>query len=170
MSCLNGRLCCFRHHKCKVCCKQLKNLSNMVKNKAAQVGRHGSAFKELQLLMAPLEDSLWHETQRQLTNLKLFRPTEIHQSLKKQSCTLCVDDTNPAVCGNVFKEVHLHKHTEEILLSPSESDVWWAACLLTYMLAECAHHQESVLPAGSLFKLSKHWRCNWAKCRFMHHY
>lgn len=47
-----------RHHKCRVCCKQLKNLSNMVKNKAAQVGRHGSAFKELQLLMAPLDDSL----------------------------------------------------------------------------------------------------------------
>ncbi|XP_059204744.1 katanin p80 WD40 repeat-containing subunit B1 isoform X2 [Centropristis striata] len=47
-----------RHHKCRVCCKQLKNLSNMVKNKAGQVGRHGSAFKELQLLMAPLDDSL----------------------------------------------------------------------------------------------------------------
>ncbi|XP_040014501.1 katanin p80 WD40 repeat-containing subunit B1 [Xiphias gladius] len=47
-----------RHQKCRACCKQLKNLSNIVKNKAAQVGRHGSAFKELQLLMAPLEDSL----------------------------------------------------------------------------------------------------------------
>ncbi|XP_053175970.1 katanin p80 WD40 repeat-containing subunit B1 [Scomber japonicus] len=47
-----------RHHKCRVCCKQLKNLSNMVKNKAVQVGRHGSVFKELQLLMAPLDDSL----------------------------------------------------------------------------------------------------------------
>lgn len=47
-----------RHQKCRACCKQLKNLSNMVKNKAAQVGRHGSAFKELQLLMAPLDDSL----------------------------------------------------------------------------------------------------------------
>ncbi|XP_030582361.1 katanin p80 WD40 repeat-containing subunit B1 [Archocentrus centrarchus] len=46
-----------RHHKCRVCCKQLKNLSNIAKNKAAQVGRHGSAFKELQLLMAPLDDS-----------------------------------------------------------------------------------------------------------------
>uniref|UniRef100_A0A4W6CUC8 Katanin p80 WD40 repeat-containing subunit B1 n=1 Tax=Lates calcarifer TaxID=8187 RepID=A0A4W6CUC8_LATCA len=44
--------------KCRACCKQLKNLSNIVKNKAAQVGRHGSAFKELQLLMAPLDDSL----------------------------------------------------------------------------------------------------------------
>lgn len=47
-----------RHQKCRTCCKHLKNLSNMVKNKAAQVGRHGSAFKELQLLMAPLDDLL----------------------------------------------------------------------------------------------------------------
>ncbi|XP_070712673.1 katanin p80 WD40 repeat-containing subunit B1 isoform X2 [Pempheris klunzingeri] len=47
-----------RHQKCRSCCKQLKNLSNMVKNKAAQVGRHGSTFKELQLIMAPLDDSL----------------------------------------------------------------------------------------------------------------
>uniref|UniRef100_A0A673Y4W5 Katanin p80 WD40 repeat-containing subunit B1 n=1 Tax=Salmo trutta TaxID=8032 RepID=A0A673Y4W5_SALTR len=44
-----------RHQKCKACYKQLKNLSNVVKNKADQVGRHGSAFKELQLLMAPLD-------------------------------------------------------------------------------------------------------------------
>uniref|UniRef100_UPI003AABA3DC katanin p80 WD40 repeat-containing subunit B1 isoform X2 n=1 Tax=Centroberyx gerrardi TaxID=166262 RepID=UPI003AABA3DC len=44
-----------RHQKCKTCYKQLKNLSNLVKNKADQVGRHGSAFKELQLLMAPLD-------------------------------------------------------------------------------------------------------------------
>ncbi|XP_066569735.1 katanin p80 WD40 repeat-containing subunit B1 [Amia ocellicauda] len=44
-----------RHQKCKACYKQLKNLSNVVKNKASQVGRHGSAFKELQLLMAPLD-------------------------------------------------------------------------------------------------------------------
>uniref|UniRef100_A0A667XLL7 Katanin p80 WD40 repeat-containing subunit B1 n=1 Tax=Myripristis murdjan TaxID=586833 RepID=A0A667XLL7_9TELE len=44
-----------RHQKCKTCYKQLKNLSNVVKNKADQVGRHGSAFKELQLLMAPLD-------------------------------------------------------------------------------------------------------------------
>ncbi|XP_035274271.1 katanin p80 WD40 repeat-containing subunit B1 [Anguilla anguilla] len=44
-----------RHQKCKTCYKQLKNLSNMVKNKAGQVGRHGSAFRELQLLMAPLD-------------------------------------------------------------------------------------------------------------------
>uniref|UniRef100_A0A4W5KWP1 Katanin p80 WD40 repeat-containing subunit B1 n=1 Tax=Hucho hucho TaxID=62062 RepID=A0A4W5KWP1_9TELE len=44
-----------RHQKCKACYKLLKNLSNVVKNKADQVGRHGSAFKELQLLMAPLD-------------------------------------------------------------------------------------------------------------------
>lgn len=47
-----------RHQKCRMCCKQLKNLSNIVKNKAAQVGRHGSTFRELQLLMVPLDDSL----------------------------------------------------------------------------------------------------------------
>lgn len=47
-----------RHQKCRVCCKQLKNLSNIVKNKSSYVGRHGSAFKELQLLMAPLDDAL----------------------------------------------------------------------------------------------------------------
>uniref|UniRef100_A0A8C2CND9 Katanin p80 WD40 repeat-containing subunit B1 n=1 Tax=Cyprinus carpio TaxID=7962 RepID=A0A8C2CND9_CYPCA len=44
-----------RHQKCKACYKQLKNLSNVVKNRAEQVGRHGSTFKELQLLMAPLD-------------------------------------------------------------------------------------------------------------------
>ncbi|XP_037401222.1 katanin p80 WD40 repeat-containing subunit B1 isoform X2 [Pygocentrus nattereri] len=44
-----------RHQKCKACYKQLKNLSNVVKNRADQVGRHGSMFKELQLLMAPLD-------------------------------------------------------------------------------------------------------------------
>uniref|UniRef100_A0A3Q3JWV5 Katanin p80 WD40 repeat-containing subunit B1 n=1 Tax=Monopterus albus TaxID=43700 RepID=A0A3Q3JWV5_MONAL len=47
-----------RHQKCRACYKQLKTLSNLVKNKAAQVGRHGSTFKELQLLMAPLDDLL----------------------------------------------------------------------------------------------------------------
>ncbi|XP_041849712.1 katanin p80 WD40 repeat-containing subunit B1 [Melanotaenia boesemani] len=47
-----------RHQKCRACCKHLKNLSNIVKNKGVQVGRHGSAFKELQLLMAPLDDAL----------------------------------------------------------------------------------------------------------------
>nr|XP_023682953.1 katanin p80 WD40 repeat-containing subunit B1 [Paramormyrops kingsleyae] len=45
-----------RHQKCKACYKLLKNLSNVVKNKASQVGRHGSAFKELHLLMAPLDN------------------------------------------------------------------------------------------------------------------
>uniref|UniRef100_A0A8C9SBT2 Katanin p80 WD40 repeat-containing subunit B1 n=1 Tax=Scleropages formosus TaxID=113540 RepID=A0A8C9SBT2_SCLFO len=44
-----------RRLKCKACYKQLKNLSNLVKNKAGLVGRHGSAFRELQLLMAPLD-------------------------------------------------------------------------------------------------------------------
>ncbi|XP_066504403.1 katanin p80 WD40 repeat-containing subunit B1 [Hoplias malabaricus] len=44
-----------RHQKCKACYKQLKMLSNVVKNRAEQVGRHGSTFKELQLLMAPLD-------------------------------------------------------------------------------------------------------------------
>ncbi|XP_051992716.1 katanin p80 WD40 repeat-containing subunit B1 [Xyrauchen texanus] len=44
-----------RHQKCKACYKQLKNLSNVVKNRAELVGRHGSTFKELQLLMAPLD-------------------------------------------------------------------------------------------------------------------
>lgn len=54
---LTSCLCRRRHQKCRACCKQLKNLSNIVKNKAAQVGRHGSTFKELQLLMAPLDES-----------------------------------------------------------------------------------------------------------------
>ena len=49
--CVNG----LRLQKCKACFKQLKNLSNVVKTKADQVGRHGSAFKELQLLLAPLD-------------------------------------------------------------------------------------------------------------------
>ncbi|KAG7327783.1 hypothetical protein KOW79_009389 [Hemibagrus wyckioides] len=44
-----------RLQKCKACYKQLKNLSNIVKNRAEHVGRHGSTFKELQLLMAPLD-------------------------------------------------------------------------------------------------------------------
>ena len=49
--CVHG----LRLQKCKACFKQLKNLSNVVKTKADQVGRHGSAFKELQLLLAPLD-------------------------------------------------------------------------------------------------------------------
>lgn len=48
-----------RHLKCCECYKHLKNLSNIVKNRAGQVGRHGSAFKELQLLMTPLHETLW---------------------------------------------------------------------------------------------------------------
>ncbi|XP_061878666.1 katanin p80 WD40 repeat-containing subunit B1-like [Entelurus aequoreus] len=47
-----------RHHKCRMCYKQLKNVNNVVKNKASQVGRHGCAFRELQLLLAPLDDAL----------------------------------------------------------------------------------------------------------------
>lgn len=48
--------CCFhRLHKCKLCYKQLKNISNIVKNKSGLSGRHGSAFRELHLLMAVLE-------------------------------------------------------------------------------------------------------------------
>ncbi|NWI27821.1 KTNB1 protein, partial [Sula dactylatra] len=44
-----------RLHKCKLCYKQLKNISNVVKNKSGLSGRHGSAFRELHLLMAVLE-------------------------------------------------------------------------------------------------------------------
>ncbi|KAM9765886.1 LOW QUALITY PROTEIN: katanin p80 WD40 repeat-containing subunit B1 [Menidia menidia] len=47
-----------RLQKCRSCCRQLKNLSNLVKSRAAAVGRHGSAFRELQLLMAPLDEAL----------------------------------------------------------------------------------------------------------------
>ncbi|XP_042695448.1 katanin p80 WD40 repeat-containing subunit B1 isoform X2 [Centrocercus urophasianus] len=44
-----------RLHKCRLCYKQLKNISNIVKNKSGLSGRHGSAFRELHLLMAALE-------------------------------------------------------------------------------------------------------------------
>uniref|UniRef100_A0A1L1RLF9 Katanin p80 WD40 repeat-containing subunit B1 n=1 Tax=Gallus gallus TaxID=9031 RepID=A0A1L1RLF9_CHICK len=44
-----------RLHKCRLCYKQLKNISNIVKNKSGLSGRHGSAFRELHLLMAVLE-------------------------------------------------------------------------------------------------------------------
>ncbi|XP_033989779.1 LOW QUALITY PROTEIN: katanin p80 WD40 repeat-containing subunit B1 [Trematomus bernacchii] len=47
-----------RRHKCRLCCRQLQNLSNMVKTRAGGVGRHGSAFRELTLLMAPLDDDI----------------------------------------------------------------------------------------------------------------
>ncbi|NXT76111.1 KTNB1 protein, partial [Zapornia atra] len=43
-----------RLHKCKLCYKQLKNISNIVQNKSGLSGRHGSAFRELHLLMAGL--------------------------------------------------------------------------------------------------------------------
>ncbi|XP_028258024.1 katanin p80 WD40 repeat-containing subunit B1-like [Parambassis ranga] len=45
------RMC--RRLQCHACCKQLKNLSSIVKKKD---GRHDSTFKELQLLMAPLDE------------------------------------------------------------------------------------------------------------------
>ncbi|XP_061669406.1 katanin p80 WD40 repeat-containing subunit B1 isoform X2 [Syngnathoides biaculeatus] len=44
-----------RQQKCRVCCKHLQNINNVVKSKAARVGRHGCAFGELRLLMAPLD-------------------------------------------------------------------------------------------------------------------
>lgn len=56
--CRDALVCSCRHQKCRTCCRQLKNLSNVVKNRAVQVGRHGSAFRELQLLMLPLDDVL----------------------------------------------------------------------------------------------------------------
>lgn len=54
MLCLLSFFSC-RLHKCKLCYKQLKNISNIVKNKSGLSGRHGSAFRELHLLMAVLE-------------------------------------------------------------------------------------------------------------------
>ncbi|XP_063044003.1 katanin p80 WD40 repeat-containing subunit B1 [Engraulis encrasicolus] len=44
-----------RLQKCKMCYKQLLNVHKVVKNHAKQVGRHGSTFTELQLLMVPLD-------------------------------------------------------------------------------------------------------------------
>ncbi|NXU12353.1 KTNB1 protein, partial [Pardalotus punctatus] len=44
-----------RLQKCKLCYKQLKNISNVVKNKSGLSGRHGSAFRELLLLMVVLD-------------------------------------------------------------------------------------------------------------------
>nr|XP_020653570.1 katanin p80 WD40 repeat-containing subunit B1 [Pogona vitticeps]XP_020653571.1 katanin p80 WD40 repeat-containing subunit B1 [Pogona vitticeps] len=44
-----------RLHKCRLCYKQLKHISNIIKNKSGLSGRHGSAFRELHLLMAVLE-------------------------------------------------------------------------------------------------------------------
>ncbi|XP_007902854.1 katanin p80 WD40 repeat-containing subunit B1 isoform X2 [Callorhinchus milii] len=44
-----------RQHKCKLCYKQLKNLVPILQSKAGLAGRQGSAFRELQLLMASFE-------------------------------------------------------------------------------------------------------------------
>ncbi|XP_074141974.1 katanin p80 WD40 repeat-containing subunit B1 isoform X1 [Sminthopsis crassicaudata] len=44
-----------RLHKCRLCYKQLKNISHLIKTKSGLSGRHGSAFRELHLLMAPLD-------------------------------------------------------------------------------------------------------------------
>ncbi|XP_056381330.1 katanin p80 WD40 repeat-containing subunit B1 [Hyla sarda] len=41
--------------KCKLCYKQLKGLYVLVKSRAMQTGRYGSAFRELHLLMSGLE-------------------------------------------------------------------------------------------------------------------
>uniref|UniRef100_A0A8C2SEA5 Katanin p80 WD40 repeat-containing subunit B1 n=1 Tax=Capra hircus TaxID=9925 RepID=A0A8C2SEA5_CAPHI len=44
-----------RLHKCRLCYKQLKSISSLVKSKSGLSGRHGSAFRELHLLMASLD-------------------------------------------------------------------------------------------------------------------
>ena len=44
-----------RLHKCRVCYKQLRSISGLVKSKSGLSGRHGSAFRELHLLMASLD-------------------------------------------------------------------------------------------------------------------
>uniref|UniRef100_A0A8C0K6P8 Katanin p80 WD40 repeat-containing subunit B1 n=1 Tax=Canis lupus dingo TaxID=286419 RepID=A0A8C0K6P8_CANLU len=44
-----------RLHKCRLCYKQLKSISGLVKSKSSLSGRHGSAFRELHLLMASLD-------------------------------------------------------------------------------------------------------------------
>ncbi|XP_073461708.1 katanin p80 WD40 repeat-containing subunit B1 [Aquarana catesbeiana] len=41
--------------KCKMCYKQLRSLSSLVKSRVSQSGRYGSAFRELHLLMSALE-------------------------------------------------------------------------------------------------------------------
>lgn len=48
-------LCAHRLHKCRLCYKQLKSISGLVKSKSGLSGRHGSAFRELHLLMASLD-------------------------------------------------------------------------------------------------------------------
>ncbi|KAM3829230.1 katanin p80 WD40 repeat-containing subunit B1 [Vipera latastei] len=44
-----------RLQKCHVCYKQLKAINTFIKNRSGLSGRHGSAFRELHLLMAVLE-------------------------------------------------------------------------------------------------------------------
>ncbi|XP_077842309.1 katanin p80 WD40 repeat-containing subunit B1 isoform X6 [Macaca mulatta] len=44
-----------RLHKCRLCYKQLKSISGLVKSKSGLSGRHGSTFRELHLLMASLD-------------------------------------------------------------------------------------------------------------------
>ncbi|XP_036201175.1 katanin p80 WD40 repeat-containing subunit B1 isoform X3 [Myotis myotis] len=44
-----------RLHKCRLCYKQLKSISGLVRTKSGLSGRHGSAFRELHLLMASLD-------------------------------------------------------------------------------------------------------------------
>nr|KAF6318548.1 katanin regulatory subunit B1 [Pipistrellus kuhlii] len=41
--------------KCRLCYKQLKSISGLVRSKSGLSGRHGSAFRELHLLMASLD-------------------------------------------------------------------------------------------------------------------
>ncbi|XP_075432648.1 katanin p80 WD40 repeat-containing subunit B1 isoform X1 [Ascaphus truei] len=41
--------------KCQMCYQQLRTVSRLVRSRASQSGRHGSAFRELHLLMAGLE-------------------------------------------------------------------------------------------------------------------
>ncbi|XP_034016205.1 katanin p80 WD40 repeat-containing subunit B1 [Thalassophryne amazonica] len=45
-----------RYQRCRTCLKYLMDLNALVKKKAEQVGRHGSAFNELKLLMVPLDE------------------------------------------------------------------------------------------------------------------
>ncbi|XP_037585197.1 katanin p80 WD40 repeat-containing subunit B1-like [Cebus imitator] len=44
-----------RLHKCRLCHKQLKSISGLVKSKSGLSGHHGSTFRELHLLMASLD-------------------------------------------------------------------------------------------------------------------
>ncbi|XP_077448482.1 katanin p80 WD40 repeat-containing subunit B1 isoform X2 [Stigmatopora argus] len=44
-----------RQHKCRLCRQRLRELRGAVESKAALAGRHGSAFGELRVLMAPLD-------------------------------------------------------------------------------------------------------------------